>query len=249
MHRKKINLMMWSMLLFLFAWGTFVWSSGYDIELLSVRADYEERADPIPDTFKVRFYLNQDSDVYLTVRELEYKYYYWMDKIKPPKPWKKGGWNEFEWSTQKVIQQLGQLKMYDLGVVARLEREEPSKAEQVTPVIFYHSQPPDTIKGYLFTFKTNGDAWLNCLVYKEEEKEPVFTQIFRRQGGGRPFTVKWDSSKASEGSYRLVIKGYFLNTNDPINQIVHFYHKPKVEKPLLEVKDPVRREYLRAHPI
>lgn len=250
MYRKKINLMMWYMLLFLLAWVSSVQAetslqyqnrgnrhegiklkpvSGYDIELISVRTDYTEQANRVPDTFKLRFYLNQDSDVYLTVRELEYREYYWMDKVKPQKPWKKGFQNEFEWPTQEVIRQLDRLKMYDLGVVARLEREEPSKAEQVAPVIFYFSQLPDTIKGYLFTLKTNGDAHLTCSVYKEGEKDPVFTQIFRRQRGGRPFTVRWESSKASEGFYRLVVNGYFLTTNDRINQIVHFYHKPIVK--------------------
>jgi len=202
--------------------------AGYDIELISVRANYKEQASHLPDTFKLRFYLNRDSDVYLTVRELEYKYYYWMDRVKP-QHWSKGFHNEFEWSTQEVIRQIDQLGMYDLGVVARLERGEPSKAEQVAPVIFYHSQLPETIQGYLFTFKTNGDARLTCSVYKDAEKEPAFTRTFRRQRGGRPFTLRWDSSKASEGSYRLVVKGYFLNTAERIDQTIQFYHKSKVK--------------------
>lgn len=252
MYRKKINLIMSCLLLFFLVWSPAVWAetylqyqdrgnrhegikrkpvSGYDIELISVRADYKEQTTRLPDILKLRFYLNQDSEVYLTVRELEYKHFYWMDKVKP-KRWGKGFQNEFEWPTQEVIRQLGQLGMYDLGVVARLEREEPSKVEQIAPVIFYHSQFPNTIKGYLFTFKTGGDARLICSIYKEGEKEPVFTRTFRRQRGGRPFTVRWDSSKSSEGFYRLVVNGYLLTTNDRINQIVRFYHQPQVKRPL-----------------
>lgn len=202
--------------------------SGYDIELISVRAAYTEQTRRVPDTFKLRFYLNRAAEVYLTVRELDYKYYYWLDKVKP-KFWTRGFQNEFVWPAQEVIRQLDQLGMYDLGVVARLEREQPSKAEQVAPVILYHSQLPKTIRDYLFTLKTNGDARLTCSIYKEGDKEPVFTQTFRRQRGGRPFTLKWDSATASEGFYRLVVKGYFLHNNVPINQTVDFYHQPKVK--------------------
>ncbi len=86
---------------------------------------------------KVKLYLEQPSKVHLTVRELDYKYYYWMDKVQPSQPWRSGFDNLFEWLTQEVIQRLGELKMYDLGVVARLEKADPSKVERVSPVIFY----------------------------------------------------------------------------------------------------------------
>jgi hypothetical protein len=204
--------------------------AGYDIELISVRADYVEPAHQLPEEFKVRFYLKQTSDVYLTVREVEYTHYYWLDNVKPTRR-PNGFDNEFTWPTQDVICQLDGLGMYDLGVVARLEREEPGKIERVTPVILYYSQLPKTITGYLFTLKTNGDARLRCMVYKDEESEPIFTQDFRRQRGGRPFTVRWESATALEGRYKLVVKGYFLNTSDPIDQIVEFYHQPHVGGP------------------
>jgi hypothetical protein len=247
MYLKKTGLIMSLALLFLFAWTSSIWAarheyqnrgnryegvkpkpvSGYDIELISARVDYHEEVNQTPDRFKVRFYLEQPSQAYLTVRELDYKYYYWMDKVQPPGPWQPGFHNEFEWPTQEVIQQLDQVKMYDLGIVVRLEKPEPGKVERVAPAIFYHSQPPPTIKGYLFTFKTNGDAKLTCSFYKEGELKPVFTRSFK-QRGGRPFTVRWDSSTATGGSYKLVVKGYFLDTNDPIDQIVYFYHQPVV---------------------
>ena len=248
MYLKKTNLKMSFALLVLFAWVPPALTqveyqnrgnryegvkpkpvSGYDIELISVRVDYKEEVKQMPDWFKLRFYLEASSEVYLTVREIDYKYYYWMDKIKPEQPWKPGFENVFEWSTQDVLQQLGEIKIYDLGIVARLEKPEASKLERVAPVIFYHSQFPATINGYLFTFKTNGDARLTCSFYREEKAEAEFTQNIHLQRGGRPFTVRWDSAQAAEGSYKLVIKGYFLDTNNPIDQTVHFYHRPDVK--------------------
>jgi len=194
-----------------------------------VLVNYKEETKQMPGRFKMKFYLKGPSLVYLTVRELDYKYYYWMDKVKPHVPWRTGFQNVFEWPTQDVIQQLKEIKMYDLGAVARLEKPEPGKVEQIAPIILYHSQFPPTIKGYLFTFRINGDARLTCYVYKEGEVEPVSGQIFPRKRGGRPFTISWEGSTAEEGSYKLVIRGYFLDNNDPVDQTVQFYHQPIVK--------------------
>jgi hypothetical protein len=202
--------------------------SGYDIELISAIVDYKEEVVQLPERLKVQFYLKQPSKVYLTVREFDYTYYYWMDRVQPAQPWRLGFDNAFDWPTREVIQPLGHITMYDLGVVARLDKLEPSKSELVAPVIFYHSHIPTVIQGYLFTFKTSGDARLTCAVYKEGESEPLFTQSLQRQRGGRSFTVRWDSAQVGQGSYRLVLRGYFLETNMPIDQTVTFYHQPNV---------------------
>ena len=96
-------------------------------------------------------------------------------------------------------------------------------------MILYSSRLPSTIQGYLFSFKTNGDARISALVYKEGGKEPVFHQNFPRVRGGRPFTIRWDSSLAREGAYRLVLTGYLLDNNEPIDQTVLFIHQPTVK--------------------
>src|SRR5262249_10256972 len=143
--------------------------SGYDIELISAIVDYKEEVVQLPERLKVQFYLKQPSKVYLTVRELDYTYYYWMARVQRAQPCRLGFDNAFDWPTREVIQSLGHITMYDLGVVARLDKLEPSKSELVAPVIFYHSHIPTVIQGYLFTFKTSGDARLTCVVYKEGE--------------------------------------------------------------------------------
>ncbi len=203
--------------------------SGYDIELISARVDYQEAFSQLPASLKVKFFLERVSEVHLTVRELDYKYFYWMDRVEPSMPWQAGFVNGFEWPTRDVVQQLEGIGMYALGVLARLEKSEPGKVERVAPVILYHSRPPETINGYLFTLKTNGDVRLTCSVYSEGKADPVFTSSFPRQRGSRPFTVRWDSSQAKEGSYRLVVKGFLLDTNEPVDQVVRFFHRPIVK--------------------
>ena len=54
--------------------------SGDDIELISARVNYQEESRQLPNLFKLKLYLQQQVKVYVIVRELDYKRYYWMDK-------------------------------------------------------------------------------------------------------------------------------------------------------------------------
>src|SRR5262249_46704409 len=80
--------------------------SGYDIELISVLADYKGQIRALPDQIKIQFYLERPSTVFLTVRELDYKLYYWLDRVMPPNPWQAGFGNEFSWGTDVVLRRL-----------------------------------------------------------------------------------------------------------------------------------------------
>ncbi|MET0515314.1 MAG: hypothetical protein ABW047_08330 [Nitrospiraceae bacterium] len=204
--------------------------SGYDIEVISVLADYKDSTNQVPDPLRVRFYLKGQTAVNLTVREQDYRLYYWMDKVKPVRGWEAGAENEFAWPTETVLKQLdAKLNMYDLGVLIRLGKDTPQSVEDVAPAILYHSHPPETVHAYLFTMKTNGDTRLSCSVYREGEAATMMTQAFRRIPGGRPFTVRWDAQGAKEAGYTLVCKGYFLDTNQPVQQTVRFFHKPAIK--------------------
>jgi len=118
--------------------------------------------------------------------------------------------------------------MYDLGVLVRLRKESPASVEEVAPAILYYSQLPAKINGYLFTMKINGDARLSCSIYREGEASGVMTKTYQRIPGGRPFSVRWEVKDAQEGTYSLVCKGFFLDSNEPIQQTVRFYHRPRV---------------------
>ena len=201
--------------------------SGYDIEVISVLTDYQEPATQLPDQLRVGFYLQSQTPVHLTVREQDYRLYYWLDKVKPAKEWQAKSVNEYTWPTGAVLRQLDQkLNLYELGVLIRLGKGTPTDNEDVAPAILYHAQPSDKIKGYLFTMKTNGDARLSCKVLRGKEPTELMTQAFRRIPGGRPFTVRWDAAGAQEGQYALVCNGYFLDTNQPLRQTVRFFHRP-----------------------
>lgn len=203
--------------------------SGYDIEVISVLADYQEPATQLPDQLRVGFYLQRETPVHFTVREQDYRLYYWLDKVTPAKSWQAKSVNEYTWPTAAVLRQLDQkLNLYELGVLIRLGRGTPAENEEIVPAILYHAQLPAKINGYLFTMKANGDARLSCKVLRGKESSELMTQAFRRLPGGRPFTVRWDAAGAQEGQYVLVCDGYFLDTNQPLRQTVRFFHRPTV---------------------
>jgi hypothetical protein len=201
--------------------------SGYEIEMISFLADYKDSTNRFPEQIRVRFYLPEQDEVYVTVREQDYKTFYWLDRVKPAKNWQPRSHNEFTWFTEPVLKKLEQhLDVYALGVVIRIGYQNPSINERLAPAILYHSRPPDTVEAYLFTMKTNADARLSCSVWRGRDKTKLLTQIVRRIDGGRPFTVRWAAGEAEEGSYTLRCKGYFLDTNAAIHQTVDFYHRP-----------------------
>jgi hypothetical protein len=116
--------------------------SGFDIELLSAQVDFADNRETLGERFHVRFFLKQPANVHLVVRELDYQHHYWLDKVVPKSPWQAGFGNVFEWSTADVMQRLGDLRISDLGVMARLGRDNPSATEEVAPAVFYESQFP-----------------------------------------------------------------------------------------------------------
>jgi hypothetical protein len=194
--------------------------SGFDIELLSAMVDYQDQPDKVSGRFGVRFFLERSRSVHLVVRELDYKHYYWLDQVQPEVPWEKGFRNKFEWPTREVVQQLKGLTMNDLGVVARLDKLTPAAVEQVAPVVFYQTQVPKTINGYVFAFRVRDDTKIKSTVYRMPEGRIVSQWDMIKQHGGRPFFVRWvPQPDDTEGNYKVAVAGYVLSTNDPVRNV------------------------------
>jgi hypothetical protein len=203
--------------------------SGGNVELISVLADYQEPAasGKFPHSVNLQFYLDDPHEVFLTVRELDYRTYYWLDKVQPARSWKKGFQNVFAWPTDLVLQQLTpKLDLYDLGALIRLDAESTSSIERVAPGVLYHHDAPSKIDGYLFTLKTGEDARLTASIRREATGKEVETQTFRRKRAGRPFTIHWDAKDAEPGLYKLDITGFSLSTNQTFSKEIHFFHQP-----------------------
>lgn len=204
--------------------------SGYDIELLSARIQHGEDLTKLGARLGVRFFLKEVADVHVFVREVEHRHYYWLDRIVPAAPWGPGFDNVFEWPVSDVLGRLPDFKPADLGVLVRLGKATPGVVETVAPALFYQSRLPARATGYLFTFRLRDDAKVTATFYRKEGDEVLARQVFPRQAGGRAFTVRWDLTATTlpEGAYKLVLGGYFLDSNEPVRQIVSFHHQPSL---------------------
>ena len=203
--------------------------SGYDVELVSALVDYEEPDPALPERVRVRFFLDGPHEVYLSVRELEVRRYYWLDRARPSRPWTRGFANEFAWPTGAVLGKLSpSIALAELGAVARLDRPEPSADERVAPLILHHTTAPRAVDGYVFALKTGSDARVVYRIYKAGSEAPLLTGPPLRTRAGRPFVVRWDARKATGGEYRLVLDGYALDSNQRLQQTVRFAHEPRV---------------------
>jgi hypothetical protein len=204
-------------------------ASGYLIELISVIATPIDYPQSTPTNLNLKFYLNELRSVYITARERDVRHNYWLDRVTPWRPWQIGFENEFVWPTKDVVARLNPpVKMENLAVVARLEKATPGQNESVAPVILYDSKVPQFVKGYRFSFAMNVDARLSCSIFKEKESSPLIVENFPRAVAGRPFTFIWNSDAATEGNYRLVVRGKKRSNNEDIDLYVHFYHQPRV---------------------
>jgi hypothetical protein len=165
------------------------------VELMSAMVDYKEDAATTPATFRLKFYLKDRAPVFITVREIDGRTNYWLDRVRPRGSWRAGFENEFAWPTAEVIKPLG-VQLGGLGAVVQLDTDEPLMDVRVAPGILYHTRPPGIASAYLFTFKIGHRADVTCSFSKDEDNSPnISTQAFEMVGQ-RPRTVRWNASNA-----------------------------------------------------
>ena len=203
-------------------------STGPSLDLIAALIDYREPCPSLPSTFRALFFLPESGPVYLTIREMENRYFYWLDKVQPESAWQVGKSNRFDWLTTTVIRNLtfreSPLALDDLGAIARLGNQTPSKAERVVPVALYHSRPPQSVPGYRFVFQPGARMRLQFELFAREKQTPFGKQSFPSVLANQPHPVQWDTRDWPEGWYRMVVSGYALANNEPVNATVDFYH-------------------------
>lgn len=206
--------------------------SGYDLELISVVAEHDRTPEPDARQFRLRFYLPEAAPVAIVVREINYRKYYWMDGIRPERPWRAGFQNEFAWPVADVVRPLG-LKLPELGALVRLKAEAAplsGPAETVAPAVLYTGKPPRSITGYRFGLVTGQDARIRGFaIYRPPAREAVFRGPGRLTRGGRSFILRWPAEDVAAGKYRLLVDGYAKSNNARLRTSVDFYHQPKLD--------------------
>lgn len=202
--------------------------SAYDIELVVAMAAYSEPAMLAPGALKVRFNLDVTQPVFLTVRDLSGDTGYRLDNfIQPPQIWQRGFNNVFEWSTANVILSLSSLDMKNLGVLIRLGDSEPGDVETVAPAILYHSDAPQTVEAYRFTFKARVGVG-GTISIVGPDASTVHQQPIPETPAGGTFAAVWSGALAEDGPYTLVLHGSFRHNGAGFHREVHFLHRRHV---------------------
>jgi hypothetical protein len=199
--------------------------SGYPIELISAIVKPSNSSAGVPDIVKVKFFLKEKNEAFLTVREIRNRFFYWMDDVQPDR-WHQG-FNEYGWPTAEVIRKLqGITDMYDLGVVVRLKNNTQDVVEEIAPAIFYYKTQPAKINAYLFTLKPNAPSDINCEVYQGNRF--LTSERFLGVNADTPFTFEYDSSGIVDGSYKLVVTVVRQTNNKKFTKVINFYHHQEV---------------------
>jgi len=204
-------------------------SAGVNLNLISALVEYHEPYKDLPAAFRAIFHLPEQRPVYLAIREVEPRYFYWLDEVKPVPGWQAGRPNRFEWPTATVIRSLNwkqgaPLTLDDLGATARLDSPTSGKVERVAPVALYHARPPQSVEAYCFVFKPDARMRLRFEVLAEGQGKPLESQLFPSVLAGQPHPIRWKAKEWPDGWYRLMVSGYVLSTNAPVDGKVSFYH-------------------------
>lgn len=195
---------------------------GYDLVLVGAMVEGGVPAPAqLPKDLELRFYLKDKRDVHLTIREREAETYYWLDEVE--QSWRRGV-NVFSWPSAEVVGPL-EVSLANLTVLARLDSALTDGVDEVAPVVFPQRFVPKPVERYRFTFKCNSRARVGWKLFRGNATEPIAQQTERRISAGL-FDVEWNAGRQPAGRYRLKVEGYFLNDNEPIDQVVLFDHRP-----------------------
>lgn len=216
-------------------------------ELVSARVEYnDELLTSQPEKMKVAFYSSQESTpYYLVVREIKLKYSYWMTRTSECKA---GFANIFEWLTQPFLAKWGDLTMYELGVVVRLNYPKPGEEVIVAPAIFYHKNPAKNAGKYGFYFMSRDRGKVRYQVYRVNKKEVKIFPKEKRRGEetvetveiriNTILTIPVDLSLYKSGDFRLKGEVSYYNDKPPLPLNIKFHHESSV--PDLNKIEPIR---------
>jgi hypothetical protein len=196
---------------------------GYEVELLGAMVDPVSTAG-FPDKAAISFFLEREEPVHFLIREREPKEYYRLDQVKPASPWRSRATNTFAWPSGDVLRPLG-LGPADLLFLVRLGTDRPRTRERVAPVLLEPAASGRRVSGYRFTFRLQSTAKVRHAVYGPGSTEPPMTPYSRR-AADTSFEILWNAEGRAEGTYRLVLEGYFTADNLPLKQEVELFHSP-----------------------
>jgi hypothetical protein len=210
--------------------------TGAALDLVAALIDYTDAQETpgaaVPTSYAAAFYLPASGEPFLTIREVQPRYNYWLSELST-RQWQTGKTNDFVWPTDVVVRFLnykgGPLTLSDLGAIVRVGKKIPSQDEVVAPAALYRSARPRTAKGYRFSFLPSQQMRLTFEMYSESRKQVVDKQT-ATISAKVPYPSIWEAAHWPDGWYRLLITGYAVSDNSKVRPlVVHFYHSARLE--------------------
>ncbi|MFI5184336.1 MAG: hypothetical protein ACHQNV_08060 [Vicinamibacteria bacterium] len=177
-------------------------------------------------TLKVRFFLPDETAVFISAQELRDRKQYRMEA--KPRPWKVGQWNEFApWPTRDVIDVLG-VSSENLGVVVRLGESGQGSGE-VAPALVYTTPPPPVVETYRFVFRPGLTLrGLRYTLYRLDGAAPAKLremELKAQRTRGEPFPIDIDAKDLPPGRIRLLVDAFVKDRSDEVTRQFDFLHK------------------------
>jgi hypothetical protein len=200
---------------------------GPGLELLSFIGYREEMESPKNKSLKIRFFLERDTNLFITAKELSVREFY---KMKPQLTKWSRGWREFgPWPTNEVLVPLD-LSLNELGVIGRIDTIDRIGSGEIVPLIIYYSKLPENVTNYVLKFIPNQDLKkVEYKFFKKDNNNPFFSDQIIELFGKVPFPIPIDFSQQEEGSYKIVLDCRYKNRIGGPQRSYRFYHKPTVK--------------------
>lgn len=199
--------------------------SAPDLELLSLivfRENYNINSNV---TLKLKFYMWEKANLYITAKELVPNKYYFMNPLKVD--WEKG-WQEFsEWPIDAVLRP-NHINSDQLGIIGRLYNDRIGSGV-IIPIILYQSNVPKHIDQYTLHFVSKEDlrivAWE---LYHVNSNVLIMQDNLHELLGGCPFSIIIDFSNEKSGYYKLTLNCRYKYRPGGPKRTYFFYHKDEV---------------------
>ncbi len=198
--------------------------SGTGISLLSFITYCEPLSLSDSPVLRIRFFLLQPSEVYITAVELRRhgaSHYH----MKPLQTSWSSGWQEFDsWPTSDFLQPLD-ISLDEVGIVARLGTDRPGSGT-IAPILLYEKNyPVESMKYTVHLLPKNTLSRVDYSVIRITDNEVVESRRLLNLAANVPFAVVFSLAGHKSGQYRLLINSKELGrTSGPSRQFI-FYHR------------------------
>ena len=205
-------------------------TASLDLRVVSF-VSYRENRSPSPnDRLKLKFFVPSEDPIFISVSEIVPLRYYYMEPVRTQ--WQRG-WQTFDgWAVNAVLLPQA-IRNSSLGVVARLQSNEPGSG-LLTPVLIYLSSHPAAVSAYKLRIVSR--ETLSTLSYRLKRWKAVdihTTKIISEDpadfiAAETPITMKLNLGGEKAGWFELWIDARIKDQIEGPRGTYYFYHQPAI---------------------